>query len=134
MSVSGFILHCSVALIDSQYAAQAVASLAGKGGVYKHFFFTYILEKSNFAASRWSLLFSVLSVLMQHPVYVLQVMSSASPGDVRVERSLMCLGRKGLGGETQDKNQGSSNRLGNGFREVIFNPENQTGEEPLFLA
>lgn len=32
-SVSGFILHCSVALLDSQYAAQAVASLAGKEDV-----------------------------------------------------------------------------------------------------
>lgn len=102
-SVSGFILHCSVALLDSQYAAQAVASLAGKEDVYVHFIFTYVLEKSNFgsfSASRWSLLFSVLSVLMQHPVHVLQVMSPASSGDVRVESSLMCLGRKGEGGET----------------------------------
>lgn len=31
---------------------------------------------------------------------VLQVLSPASPGDVRVESSLMCLGRKGAGGET----------------------------------
>lgn len=64
------------------------------------FFLTYILGKSNFSASRWSLLSSVFSVLMQHPVRVLQVMSPVSPGDVRVESSLMCLGRKGMGGET----------------------------------
>lgn len=100
MSISGFILRCSVALIDSQYAAQAVASLAGKEDVYMHFIFTYVLEKSNLSASRWILIFSILSVLMQHPVDVLQVLSPASPGDVRVESSLMCLGRKGAGGES----------------------------------
>lgn len=100
MSISGFILHCSVALIDSQYAAQAVASLAWKGSVYIHLFFTYILEKLNFSAPRWSLFFSVLSVLMQHPIHVLQVLPPASPGDVRVESNLMCLGRKKAGGET----------------------------------
>lgn len=64
--------------------------------MYIHFISAYILEKSNFlsfSASRWSL-------LMQHPMHVLQIMSPASPGDARVESSLMCLGRKGTGGKT----------------------------------
>lgn len=66
VSISGFILRCSVALIDSQYAAQAVASLAGKD-VYIRFIFTFLLQKSNLSASRWIPIFSMLSVLMQHP-------------------------------------------------------------------
>lgn len=67
----------------------------------------------------------VFSVLVQHPVHVLHVMSPASAGDVKVGSSLNVSWEKGEGEETHRRQKlRKFNRYRNGFREVIFTSEN----------
>jgi len=59
--------------------------------------------------SRWLLQsLSVLSVLLQHSVHVLQVMSPASPGDTREQSECVLGERRREKKLTEDKHQGSS--------------------------
>lgn len=78
--------------MNNQYSAQAVASITWKENACICFIFTYTLENETvalFLLQDGGLVLqslSVFSVLVQHPVHVLQGMSSASPGDMEGER------------------------------------------------
>lgn len=75
--------------MNSQCAAQAVASITWKENAYIHFLFIYTLENQTGSLSTLVLRsLSLFSVLVQHPVHVLQVMSPASSGDMKVERAV----------------------------------------------
>lgn len=118
--------------MNSQYAAQAVASITWKENAYICFLFTYTLENQMlgpFLLQDGVLVLqslSVFSVLVQHPMQILQVMSAASPGDMKVESGLNVSWEKGGGrrNSLKIKKSRNFNRHGKGFREVIFTPEN----------
>lgn len=117
--------------MNSEYAAQAVASITWKENSYIHFLFTFTLENQTlapFVLQDGVLVLqslSVFSVLVQHPVHVLHVMSPASAGDVKVGSSLNVSWEKGEGEETHRRQKlRKFNRHRSGFREVIFTSEN----------